>query len=224
LLVSTWRSGSTYLAELLASHPGVFYHHEPLLLCQQDLRLVGRACRAFPVHLVKTLRLELAATRWLLANTARDVRVVWLYRDPRAVVHARAEHVDQCSGACVDPRAICADLAADDSAATRLARDFPSRFVALRYEDLARLGLRYTDLTERFVHESAARGDDATSGSSRSLGATARAWLAEARLAQVLRVQAACSEVIRELRYRPLAPGDTTTDFEPCETDAKKYG
>ena len=28
--VTTWRSGSTFLGEILASHPDTFYHFEPL--------------------------------------------------------------------------------------------------------------------------------------------------------------------------------------------------
>ena len=30
LVVTTWRSGSTFLSEMLASHPAVFLHYEPL--------------------------------------------------------------------------------------------------------------------------------------------------------------------------------------------------
>lgn len=30
MLVTTWRSGSTFLGHLLASQPGTFYHYEPL--------------------------------------------------------------------------------------------------------------------------------------------------------------------------------------------------
>ena len=28
---STWRSGSTLLGEVLAAHPGAYYHYEPLM-------------------------------------------------------------------------------------------------------------------------------------------------------------------------------------------------
>lgn len=31
LVSSTWRSGSTLLGEVLAAHPGVYYHYEPLM-------------------------------------------------------------------------------------------------------------------------------------------------------------------------------------------------
>ncbi|XP_046418496.1 carbohydrate sulfotransferase 5-like isoform X1 [Neodiprion fabricii] len=30
VIVSTWRSGSTFLGDILAAHPGLFYHYEPL--------------------------------------------------------------------------------------------------------------------------------------------------------------------------------------------------
>lgn len=31
VIFTTWRSGSTFLGETLDSHPGTFYHYEPLL-------------------------------------------------------------------------------------------------------------------------------------------------------------------------------------------------
>ncbi|KAK4302100.1 hypothetical protein Pmani_025787 [Petrolisthes manimaculis] len=31
LIITTWRSGSTFLGDVLFSHPGTFYHYEPLL-------------------------------------------------------------------------------------------------------------------------------------------------------------------------------------------------
>lgn len=31
LIVTTWRSGSTFMGDILLSHPGTFYHYEPLL-------------------------------------------------------------------------------------------------------------------------------------------------------------------------------------------------
>jgi len=32
LIVSTWRSGSTFLANILSLHPTVFHHYEPLMV------------------------------------------------------------------------------------------------------------------------------------------------------------------------------------------------
>jgi hypothetical protein len=31
LIITTWRSGSTFLGDVLNSHPGNYYHYEPLL-------------------------------------------------------------------------------------------------------------------------------------------------------------------------------------------------
>lgn len=30
-MITTWRSGSTFLGDVLLSHPGTYYHYEPLL-------------------------------------------------------------------------------------------------------------------------------------------------------------------------------------------------
>lgn len=31
IIITTWRSGSTFLGDVLNSHPGNYYHYEPLL-------------------------------------------------------------------------------------------------------------------------------------------------------------------------------------------------
>ena len=31
MVATTWRSGSTFLGDIMISHPGTFYHYEPLL-------------------------------------------------------------------------------------------------------------------------------------------------------------------------------------------------
>ena len=31
LIITTWRSGSTFLGDILNNHPGNYYHYEPLL-------------------------------------------------------------------------------------------------------------------------------------------------------------------------------------------------
>lgn len=31
VIITTWRSGSTFLGDVLNSHPGNYYHYEPLL-------------------------------------------------------------------------------------------------------------------------------------------------------------------------------------------------
>ena len=30
IIISTWRSGSTFMGDLLKSHPAAYYHYEPL--------------------------------------------------------------------------------------------------------------------------------------------------------------------------------------------------
>ena len=31
MVTTTWRSGSTFLGDIMTAHPGTFYHYEPLL-------------------------------------------------------------------------------------------------------------------------------------------------------------------------------------------------
>ena len=52
MLVTTWRSGSTFLGHLLASQPGTFYHYEPLAF----LSIVQVRAGDLAVEAVNTLR------------------------------------------------------------------------------------------------------------------------------------------------------------------------
>ena len=53
-IVSSWRSGSTFVGEVLSTHPAAFYHYEPLLhLLIKQVR-TGRAAKD-AVALVRAL-------------------------------------------------------------------------------------------------------------------------------------------------------------------------
>ena len=52
MLVTTWRSGSTFLGDLIASQPGTFYHYEPLA----HLSIVQVRSGHLAVEAVDTLR------------------------------------------------------------------------------------------------------------------------------------------------------------------------
>ncbi len=43
LLISYWRSGSSFTGKLLQSHPAIFYHYEPLRHMRQIIRTEGMA-------------------------------------------------------------------------------------------------------------------------------------------------------------------------------------
>jgi hypothetical protein len=52
LIITTWRSGSTFLGDVLNSHPGNYYHYEPLL----DYEIVQIRGEPLATGAIKNLR------------------------------------------------------------------------------------------------------------------------------------------------------------------------
>ena len=52
LVATTWRSGSTFLGDIMTAHPGTFYHYEPLL----HYDIVQARTGALAKDAVRTLR------------------------------------------------------------------------------------------------------------------------------------------------------------------------
>lgn len=58
LVVTTWRSGSTFLGDVLLSHPATYYHYEPLLhLLIQQVR-AGRDAQRAVQHIKELIRCD----------------------------------------------------------------------------------------------------------------------------------------------------------------------
>ena len=148
---TTWRSGSTFLSEVLNSVPATYHHYEPfmefgfadlndptlnsyvqkmtrdLLTCQYDqladyvefcktrkemfsrnvnlwkvctpvklalcydAQFLSQLCPKFPIQIIKTVRLPMQNLADLLmySDDDRDVRVIFLVRDPRGTMSSR---------------------------------------------------------------------------------------------------------------------------------------
>ncbi|XP_048517124.1 carbohydrate sulfotransferase 1-like isoform X4 [Dendroctonus ponderosae] len=102
-----------------------------------DREFLNQFCRLFPFQSVKTVRLRLKLAEALLEVKSLNVKVILLIRDPRGTLQSR-KHRDWCPGEpdCDQPNYLCSDMVSDYSAAIRLKELYPSRFRALRYEDI----------------------------------------------------------------------------------------
>ncbi|XP_069976351.1 carbohydrate sulfotransferase 1-like [Penaeus vannamei] len=99
-------------------------------------RVVSEVCRSASVHLIKVLRLSLRWARTLLENKDLDFQILYLVRDPRAVLSSRGR-VGWCkSPSCKDPNVTCSLLAGDLAEVPVLQREFPDRFKFLLYDEL----------------------------------------------------------------------------------------
>ncbi|XP_042891250.1 carbohydrate sulfotransferase 5-like [Penaeus japonicus] len=196
VLWTGWRSGSTFVGQLLArATNATFYSYEPLhkykvhvlhrdrndtraavkllrdvlrcrLLRHQDqvsymahqkwyLRentflnkyckpsracsstaIVGKVCRMASLHVAKVLRLSLRWARPLLEDEDLDVQVIYMVRDPRAVLSSRAR-VSWCtSSTCGGHQTVCSLLEKDLNEAAALLQEYPNRFMFVQYEEM----------------------------------------------------------------------------------------
>ncbi|XP_022192766.2 carbohydrate sulfotransferase 5 isoform X2 [Nilaparvata lugens] len=273
IIITTWRSGSTFLGDVLNAHPANFYHYEPLLdydivqvrgapLAKQALhtlrqllnctyadldhyleygqghnwlflhnsRLWERClmhphicwlpeflspfCRLFPFQSMKVVRLRLSLAEELLADPNLNVRVMLLVRDPRGTMQSR-RHRDWCPGRpdCWDPGRLCADLLADYSAAIRLARLYPNRFRAVRYEDLSLnpysgvkellgfFGLSFHSQVKAFLDTHTHTNAGGVSSTFRNSKATPYHWRADLSHQEVRTIQKVCRPAMKAWGY-----------------------
>ncbi|XP_069978786.1 carbohydrate sulfotransferase 3-like [Penaeus vannamei] len=96
---------------------------------------VSEVCRAAELHVVKVLRLSLKWLRLLLEDSELDLQVVYLARDPRAVLSSRVKEA-WCTRSCQSFEAICSLLEADLQEATLLLKEYPTRFKFINYDQV----------------------------------------------------------------------------------------
>ncbi|XP_047499068.1 carbohydrate sulfotransferase 6-like isoform X2 [Penaeus chinensis] len=187
VLFSRWRSGSTFMGELLKkAGRGIFYSYEPLydygahvlyedieetrmaveevkhiLRCQfdfgkieeilrsnpllreacetsgycKDVNHTAELCRRSSLHVAKVLRLGLQWARPLLEMEDVEVKLIYLVRDPRAVLSSRARVAWCSTPTCKDVEMVCSLLEDDLLEASLLQEDYPTRFHLIHYDE-----------------------------------------------------------------------------------------
>ena len=208
LIATSWRSGSSFLGDLLNHYPGTFYSFEPIhyidfkkhqlklskkwrheeaLKLMRDIykcdystnittgylkhvsksenqfllrhngrvwksctsllpsnaacftpEFLNRVCPLFPIRLIKTVRLRMTLVEKLLRDADLSLKVIFLVRDPRGVMHSR-DSMDWCSdsSACSSVDVMCKDLFSDVQYANELDEKYPGRLLLVRYKDLS---------------------------------------------------------------------------------------
>ena len=86
---------------------------------------------------VQTVRLRVRQAAPLLLHPDLNIKVIALFRDPRAVRSSRASRGWCKFSACNSLTTLCEDHSADLAAATKLATAQPDRVMVAKYEELA---------------------------------------------------------------------------------------
>ncbi|XP_042868740.1 carbohydrate sulfotransferase 1-like isoform X2 [Penaeus japonicus] len=176
--------------------------------CIDNATFLSHVCRESSVHVLKVLRLDVRWVRPLLEDGDLDLKVIYLARDPRALVYSRLRDPRCNTPECEDPVQVCAKLHEDLIEVPFLLQDFPDSFKYLKYEDLAEdvngtlledlLSFVGLSLDEDLDEAKALWGDGGLAGD-------AFLWRKYMDFSEVLEIQNVCEGSLRALGYRVFA-------------------
>ncbi|XP_028931630.1 carbohydrate sulfotransferase 4-like [Ornithorhynchus anatinus] len=218
---------------------------------QEPFTVVAEACRSYSHVVVKEVRFfNLQVLYPLLTDPSLDLHVVHLVRDPRAVFHSREATGSyltrdtrivlgqQWESSKEEDRpyrfmeAICQSHREIFEAARALPASLRSRYLLLRYEDLARAplaqvsrlynftGLHFLPRLQQWVHNvtrGRGLGQHPFHTNARSALNVSQAWRWSLPYEKVARLQDICKEAMALLGYRPVLSereqGDRSLDL-----------
>jgi len=102
-----------------------------------DPAYVSRICNIHPTQLVKTVRLRVEHVKQLLEEKALNLKIIALFRDPRAVISSRRGRSWCNFPSCNNVSTVCGDHDQDLGAARELVHHHPGRVIIAKYEELA---------------------------------------------------------------------------------------
>ena len=175
--------------------------------------ILSKLCALFPIHVAKLVRVRLSLLDYQLRNP--KVKIVWLVRDPRAVINSRTSNVEWCNTpSCKDPVKMCANLYSDYLSYINFKREYPNKVMLMRYEDLARdaynksksvlefAGLSLHQDVISYLDEHMSTNVDVPWSTKHEPKAAMSRWLKTMPWPEVLRVQKACAYFMKPLGYR----------------------
>lgn len=304
VIVTTWRSGSTFLGEILNSMPANYHHFEPLvnyginvvrgppndeqaiyqlkqlLHCNysnlidyvnfgakhkfvynynkrlwnycylhpghpnrtsiqshpDDPRYCSNAsflssfCKLFPLQSMKILRLRLALAEHLLNDPALNVRIIFLVRDPRAVMLSR-KSCKWCRGNsdCEHIPTVCSDMVFDYYAAQNFQTKYPHRFKVVRYEELSLdpfkqteeilkfYGLPFDGMVAQYLETHTKQNIGNIFSTFRDSSSTPFRWMHNLTYTEIDDIQVSCSEAMKLWGYNQMNERDvnSVSEFNP---------
>ncbi|XP_063614775.1 uncharacterized protein LOC134787889, partial [Penaeus indicus] len=195
------------LVDHLASRSSFLSHNSFLMSrcasvpekCLGNGTFISHVCHEASVHFLKVLRLDIRWVRPLLEDVDLDLKVIYLARDPRALVYSRRQDPRCNTQECEDPVHVCAKLHEDLAEVPFLLQDFPDSFKYLKYEDLA-VDINGTAVQDLLIF---VETDESPSGKVQSgVASDAFLWRKGMAFAEVLEVQDVCEVPLRALGYR----------------------
>lgn len=179
------------------------------------VHIQGR-CERAKVHSAKLVRLRMPTVNKLLSRDP-EVKVIYLLRDPRAVLNSRHRDSRQKIPDMVsDSAVLCPTMVTDFKAKSKIARDFAASILTLKYEDVVfdpdrsvlaiyeHLSLKTPRSVRRWFKESMADGEKRPGGSTtrkKEPRDIAMRWKKDLSNDTMARINNNCAEAIRLLGY-----------------------
>lgn len=102
-----------------------------------DVGHISKRCQELPIHVIKYVRVTLDQVAHLMDKYS-NVKVIWMYRDPRAVWNRRIRY-DWCHPVmCRNPSIMCDDSNKNLVLSKHLLLTNPEQFTTLKFEDITR--------------------------------------------------------------------------------------
>ena len=109
---------------------GNFYCYDPAYVTQ--------ICKLHPIQLVKTVRLRAHHAESLLKEEGLNIKIIALFRDPRAVRSSRLGRSWCNFDSCINLSTVCRNQDQDMQVARRLSDLHPDKVIIAKYEELAK--------------------------------------------------------------------------------------
>ncbi|XP_047469207.1 carbohydrate sulfotransferase 5-like [Penaeus chinensis] len=178
---------------------------------------VSGVCRSADMNLIKVLRLSLQFARPLLEDDDLDVQIIYMPRDPRAVLSSR-RRCAFCKGACKDPQAMCSLLEGDLKEAALLSKEYPTRFKFFLYDEICDKGLSVLQAVMTFLDLPMTDAQKHKLSPRKTLGISsisrAEMWRTRNSFASVVEpIQKLCEASLKKLQLRVFASQDELQDL-----------
>ena len=104
-------------------------------VCQQP-KLYSSICKQFAVHLMKTVRLPLRATRRIIEESVhQELKIIFLIRDPRGIMTSRARKRWCHQASCTSASQLCRQMKDDLEFFEKYSKLYPNTFYKIQFEN-----------------------------------------------------------------------------------------
>ena len=180
---------------------------------------ISQACEQFPVKIMKLVRLRTGLMEPILNDVRHsNLHLIYLVRDPRAVMNSRLAKVNWCQGAkdCDDPNVLCSDMEDDMKSAISLKQSFPTRVHIVRYEDIIKypflftqklfdkLDIKISNSTLQFLESHTKEESSSAFSTHRNSKKHLLQWTQEMKKSDVSDIQKTCLPQMDQLGYLPI--------------------